>query len=131
MAYATTSEFEDYLSDLGLALPAGAAGLLNLATDQIDELVTNTYDVDDDLLPTDTDVETALRKATIYQAHYLMVTNDPTGALAGLSSASTGQVSWTRGTRNGANTEPERWAPAAVGVLSTANLVTGVATRRW
>jgi hypothetical protein len=131
VAYATTADFEDYLTPLDVAVPSNAAGLLRLASDMVDELLIGAvYDHDDDGDPTDPTDQAALRKATCAQAHYLMTTGDLTGAQASLQSASVGSVSWTRASSAAGGVVQARYAPAAVAALRVAGL-TPNATRRW
>ncbi len=131
--YATEAEYADWL---GLDdPPAGAATALRRASMVVDEMLFGAvYDVDDDRLPTDTDVAEALRDATCAQAEYGRTTGDASmvGA-AGITTVSLGSLSYTKAATGTAATTSGgngRWSPTAWGILQRAGL-TGATPWEW
>lgn len=113
VAYATSAEYE---SDTGNSAPAGIDRLLERASERIDDVVIAPFVVDADTeLPTDTDIATALRKATCFQVEFWQETgeaNDIDG-LAG-SAVSVGSYQGRRAPRD---------APRALALLRSAGLM--------
>lgn len=117
--YATTAEYDaspltdDTTTDRSLVA----------ASIEVDRLLlTAYYDVDDQGMPTDTDVRDALRQATIAQAQYAASLGDAGGVGAGrISSARIGSVQFERRTAGGG--QPGRTSPQAVQILSEAGLI--------
>jgi hypothetical protein len=117
VAYATAAELaaSDFLPT-GISAPTGgdAARLLSRASRIVDTLLLRAvYDVDDDGMPTDTGVVTAVRDATCAQACWWLETGDEAGVASGLNSISVGSGPSISGSLS-------RVAPDAVEVLRTA-----------
>ena len=121
--YATT---QDYATHLGSAPPPGIDLLLARATRLIDQAIMSAvYDVDDDGMPTDSAVRSALRDATIEQAAYWSQTGeDGTGALSEYAQGSIGSVSLGRHQTEGAGpgSGARTLAPQAWQILQQAGL---------
>jgi hypothetical protein len=94
-SYVTPDELEDFLdSDPGTTHPER---LLERASEIIDGLlVGRVYDVDTAGLPTDSTVQTKIKRAVLLQAQYMIALGDETGVKGQFSSLSTGGVSWSR-----------------------------------
>jgi glycerol-3-phosphate dehydrogenase len=122
MAYATEAEFAAFLEPD--SPPAHARRLIDTASDQVDELIRfAVYEVDAEDDPVSVKVAGALKKATIYQAHYLMTTGDETGANANVSSMSQGGLSIARSFGSGGSGRTPRYSENAVGVLRAQGLL--------
>lgn len=99
--YATTADLANYLE---AAPPAGARRLLRRASRRVDQaLLTALYDTDDDGLPTDVKITTALRDATCAQVEYWATSGtDPGGADAVYDDVAIGSARLSRRTTSGA-----------------------------
>lgn len=93
--YATTADYAEYL---GVVPPAGVDLLLARATRLIDQAIMSAvYDVDDDGMPTDSAVRSALRDAVVEQAAYWVQTGeDGVGATGEYAKVAIGSVSLER-----------------------------------
>lgn len=127
MAYATSADLTAWLESqpVPVPVPANPAGLLEQASDDLDEvLIGASYDTDDVGQPTDPDVAKVLTKACVRQAHWLLERDDITGANSDIQSMSVGGRSFTRRTVGaGAGAVPKIGSRAA-GVLRTSGLLT-------
>lgn len=124
VVYATTA---DYATWLRAAPPSGSRRALAEASRAVDEMLrTAIYDVNDDGLPTDTDVAAALRDATCAQAEYARAVLDTNsvGASGIFQSVSIGSVSLGRAGRAGAEGDkaPAPWSAKAWQILQQAGL---------
>lgn len=122
--YATTQDYATYLG----SAPPGIDLLLARATRLVDEaLLSAVYAVDDDGMPTDSAVRSALRDATIEQAAYWVATGeDGSGATAEYANVSIGSVSLGRaqaGAGGGGSGAARPLAPQAYQILSQAGLL--------
>lgn len=122
MAYATAADLGNWLDPK--PLPDNPGKVLELASDDIDELLTGAwYDVDADGMPTAPDVITALRDACVRQAEWLLDRDDLSGAQSDVQSMTVGGRSLTRRTvGSGAGAAPQ-FSPRAVVVLRRAGLL--------
>ena len=126
MTYATVDDLTTPFADLGLTVPANAAGLLARASRMVRRAtVTALYDVDDDGNPTDATIVTALRDATVEQvAAWTELGVD--GVPTDYQTVTAGRLSLGRRTNNTAGaglTDGTTLAPQALLVLQDANLV--------
>lgn len=125
MAYATLSDLTAWLG----ATPddtANATRLLTVASRRMDSvLIGAVYDVDDDGLPTDTDVAAVLRDAVCAQVEWWDETGDTSGTGAGgeWSSVSIGKVSLGAGNGVAGTPTGRRYAPEALEILRVAGLL--------
>lgn len=122
--YATTQDYATYLG----SVPPGVDLLLARATRLVDEaLLSAVYAVDDDGMPADSAVRSALRDATIEQAAYWVATGeDGSGATAEYANVSIGSVSLGRaqaGAGGGGSGAARSLAPQAYQILSQAGLL--------
>ena len=117
MTYATADDLAacDFLPT-GITAPTGAdaARLLSRASRAVDGILRRAvYDVDDDGLPTDSGVITAVRDATCAQACWWLETGDEAGVASSLDSLGAGSGPYIHGSL-------PRVAPDAVEVLRLA-----------
>jgi hypothetical protein len=126
VAYATVEDLDGPLD----YVPANAQVLLDRASRQIDRAIQcAVYDVDDDGLPTDAKVTTALKEATCEQVAYNLEVGNTSGIPHGLQSgvpsgSSAGEVSLSRGTSAGGASADQPWlGDQAASILRTAGLL--------
>lgn len=128
--YATVADYEDFTD--GEHEPESEGKItakLRRASLVIDGLTRlSRYDVDDDGMPTDPDVDQAFTDATCAQAAYWDTTDDPTGgeAVAGpvkIGSVSLGGSGATGNAQSKTDAGAARVAPEAVDILRTAGLL--------
>jgi hypothetical protein len=126
MAYATSAEYTAYT---GQTAPADIGLLLTRASRLVDQaLLTAVYEVDDEQLPVDAAIATALKEATIEQAAAWVASGveDGTGAADGWGNVSIATVSLGRPSKNGGagggGSAATRLAPQAFMVLQQAGL---------
>jgi hypothetical protein len=130
--YAEEADLTSYLEGAGVAEPASVAWWLTRAEQQVDRmLLTAVYDVDLDGLPTDDAVAEALKQATLAQAHYMLVVNDPTGSKDRYASYSIGSVSVSRGAATSGATSSSAYSPVAQDILRSAGLLPGYVQAWW
>jgi hypothetical protein len=116
-AYAEKADLEDYLP-AGMTLPSDAEvdRLLLKASDQIDGLVTEAYEVDTtDLLPTDESTAAVLNKAACLQVVYMLTVGEDIEGV-GNTQVSVGSFSGKL---------PGRYSLDAFKVLHNAGLING------
>jgi hypothetical protein len=114
MAYATTQDLTNS-NVLGYAAPANAQVLLARASRDVDRAIQSAvYDTDDNGLPTDAAIATALMEATCEQVAYQLEIGNTDGIAHGLQSgvpsgASAGGVDLSRGPSTGGATVDQPW----------------------
>jgi hypothetical protein len=122
VAYATVADLAAWLSPA--AAPSDAQARLDRASLVVDEmLLTAVYAVDDNGLPTETAVITALREATCAQAEYAGAVGDPSSVgAARYGSMQIGSVRLTRAQSSAGAAAPGRYSPTAWSILQRAGL---------
>jgi hypothetical protein len=122
VAYATVADLAAWLSPT--PAPADAQKRLDRASLVVDEmLLTAVYAVDDNGLPTEAAVITALRDATCAQVEYAAAAGDPASVgAAQYHSMSIGSVALTRGYSGGGSAAAGRYSPIAWSILQQAGL---------
>ena len=136
MPYATTDDLEEFFE--GDPMPEHPDRLLALACERVDEMAIG-YVYDD--LTTEIANRTkgdgspmtvgdVLKRVTLLQAQYMTEVGDETGARDGMTSMSTGSVSWSKAVGQG-NGRPasSRFAPNAVSALRLSGIPFGVYAR--
>lgn len=119
MAYASVEELTDYMGTD--PMPSNPARLLERASDKVDELLIGAeYETDDEGNPTETLVISALKKATLAQAHYMTAAGDETNASQQFTSVTQGSISYARSAEAASQS---RFSSDAVGVLRVAGLL--------
>jgi hypothetical protein len=126
VAYATVGDLDGPLD----YVPANAQVLLDRASRQIDRAIQCAiYDVDDDGLPTDAAVTTALKEATCEQVAYNLEVGNKSGIPHGLQSgvpsgSSAGEIALSRGPSAGGASADQPWlGDQAASILRTAGLL--------
>ena len=125
--YATTADFETWDEDHEYTTPSNSR--LRRASSTVDGLTRlSVYDVDEDGMPTDADVDQAFTEATCAQAAYWDDTDDVTGADSQAGPTKIGSVSFggsgaSGGATNTKSAASSRIAPEAVEILANAGLL--------
>lgn len=130
--YATPDEFvnSDYCDDPDDVDLKEIAKLLRRSSGVI-EILTRTavYETDDEGLPTDIDVQDAMRDAVCAQVAYFLETGDASGAAAAAPASSIGSLSLGGKAQAGRDLQESRYSPEAIEILSVAGLTSGVVRR--
>jgi hypothetical protein len=121
--YATVDDLTDWLDPD--PVPANAEKLLARATRYLDNVLlkTSVYDVDEDGLPTEEKVITALRDATCAQVEWWAAhSDDGLGAGADYTTVTAGNISLSKQAAPGGRPPDPRQSPEAWEILSGAAL---------
>lgn len=126
--YATTADYVAFVSNGTSTTDA----ILRRASSVIDGLTRlSRYDVDEDGMPTDPDIDQAFTDATCAQAAWFDDTDDVTGADSQAGPTKIGSVSFggsgaSGGATNTKNAATSRIAPEAVEILTNAGLSSNI-----